>query len=106
MSSLALVITIAHFTSAEGGAATAVPSSARLGAREDDDWKDLMVFGSLMCFRWRSKGTYLTKYVEVSPKKAFDCLSMFLHLMGPKMLQCDQHQICNAYKKEVALESK
>ena len=81
MSSLALVITIAHFTSAEGGAATAVPSSARLGAREDDDWKDLMVFGSLMCFRWRAKGTYLTKYVEVSPKKAFDCLSMFLFIL-------------------------
>ncbi len=40
-------VTIARFTSAEGGVARAVPSSARLGAREDDDdWKDLMVFVS------------------------------------------------------------
>ena len=35
------------YVSRGGGAARTVPSSARLGAREDDDnWKDLMVFGS------------------------------------------------------------
>ena len=52
------------------------------------------------------RSTYNKNMRNSPPQKSvrlFPC-HVSVHLMGPKMLQCDQHQICNANRKEVARE--